>query len=99
MCQCVAGLEVPDSLKTRINFRHAVNFALQMKAERPFDTSSTTHPNIQRHIEDDLNLHSEISLTLLWRYLEEDMSYCNITLKLLFKDHIILKQISKYLLK
>lgn len=99
MCQCVARLEVPDSLKNRIAFRYAANFALQMKALRPFDTSSTTNPNIQRHIKDDLNLHSEICLTLLWRHLEGDMSYCNITLILLFKDHIILKQISKYLLK
>jgi hypothetical protein len=80
MCQCVAGLEVPESLKDRVAFRYTANFALNMKALRPFDTSLTTHPNIQRHFKQDLNLHSKISFTLLWRRLEGDKSYCNITL-------------------
>jgi hypothetical protein len=91
MCQCVAGLEVPESLKDCIRFRYTANFAQKMKALRPFDTTSTTHPNIQRHIKQDLNLHSEISFTLLWRHLEGDKSYCNITWKLLFKEHNVLK--------
>jgi hypothetical protein len=84
MCQCVAGLEVPESLKGRIAFRYTANFALKMKALQPCDTSSTIHTDIQRHIKEGLNLNSEISFTLLWSHLEGDRSYCNITLKLLY---------------
>lgn len=91
LCQCVAESEVPESLKDRIAFRYTANFALKMKTLRPFDTSSTTHPNAQRHIKEDLNLLREISITLLWRCLEWDKSYCDLTLKLLFEDHNILK--------
>ena len=70
MCRSVAGLDVPDSLKDRKAFRYGANFALKMKAMRPFDTSSTTHPNIRRHIKEGPNLHGEISFTCLWSRLE-----------------------------
>jgi len=74
------------------------SYSLQVYAQICTEDKGT-HPNIQRHIKQDLNLHSEISFTLLWRRIEGNKSYCNITWKLLFKEHNVLKTNFKIYIK
>ena len=85
---CVVGLKVPDRLKYRIASRYAASFALKMKALRPFDTSSTTHPNTQRHINEEGDRRSTVIKVLCYKSEGRwfDASWC----KWIFQWHKIL---------